>query len=340
MFYWVDRNKEGAMVPSSISIFAVLVIAGCAFGPGCPDAAAQSYPAKPIRLIVPFPAGGVVDIVARVVAQKLSDEAGQPIVIDNRSGAAGTVGLEAASKAPPDGYTLVLGTTGTLASAPALYPSLGYDPLKSFVPVSQLVNAPYIVVVHPSLPANSLKSLVAFAKSRPGELNYGSAGAGGPPHVAGEMFRIATGTNLLHVPYKGLTTGISDLATGRIHIMFNQIAPFLPYIKADRLRPLAVAAPGRIPQLPGIPTSAESGYPGYEVSIWFGLLAPAGTPAGLIARLNTDTQKVLSSKEVRDSFSAQGFDSAGGSPDQFAQFIASEAGRWSRAIKAAGVKLD
>lgn len=301
---------------------------------------AQPYPSKPVKLIVPFPPGGVPDLVARVIAQGLSPGQGQPVLVDNRAGGAGTVGMEAGARSPADGYTLVLGSTGTLASAPALYPGLGYDPIKSFAPISLLTNAPYVVVVHPSVPASSLRELIDVAKSKPGQLNFGSAGSGGPPHIAGEMFKTAAGVDLVHVPYKGLPTAVTDLLTGRIEIMFNQLAPFLPHIRAGKLRALAVAAPDRVSQLRGVPTASEAGLPGYDVSIWFGLLAPSGTPGNVVAGLNAEVLKALATKEVKDSLTAQGFEPTGSTPEQFSAHIVSETEKWSGAIKASGAKLD
>lgn len=326
------------MPPKACFVLVVTILLPAA--PWGVTASAQSYPSKSIRLIVPFPPGGVPDIVGRHVAQRLSVGLGQTVFVDNRAGAAGTVGLEAGAKSTADGYTLVLGTTGTLASAPNLYPNLGYDPIKSFAPISLLVSAPFLVVVHPSVPTRSLRDLIDLAKSRPGELNFGSVGNGSPPHIAGEMLKSATGADFVHVPYKGLPTAVTDLMTGRIHVMFNQLAPFLSYIEAGRLRPLAVAASSRIPQLPGVPTAAEAGLPGYEVSIWFGLLAPAGTPNNIIAMLNAELLKALATKDLRQGLAAQGFDPSGSSPERFSKFIVSETAKWSRAIKASGAKLD
>lgn len=324
--------------------FVVIAAVGFAMSvvlePWSTAAFAQAYPSKPVKLIVPFPAGGVPDIVGRVIAQGLSQRLGQSMPVDNRAGAAGTVGMEAGAKSPADGYTLILGTTGTLASAPSLYPNLGYDPVKSFAPVSLLISAPFLVVVHPSVPANSLRELVAFAKSRAGQLNFGSIGSGSPPHIAGEMFKISAGVDLVHIPYKGLPTAVTDLLTGRIQIMFNQLAPFQSHVHAGTLRALAVAAPNRIPQLPSVPTTTESGLPQFEVSIWQGLLVPRGTPNEVVTRLNEEVLKVLSTKEVRDSLSAQGFEPIGTSPEKFSAYIVSETVRWSDAIKASGAKLD
>lgn len=327
----VQRGRVTAVLAVAIAVFLGLWSAATL---------AQAYPSKPLKLLVPFPAGGVPDIVGRVIAQALAQGLGQPVLVDNRAGAAGTVGLEAGAKSPADGYTLVLGTTGTLASAPSLYPSLGYDPIKSFAPISLLITAPFLVVVHPSMPANSLRELIDFAKSKSGQLNFGSAGSGGPPHIAGEMFKSAAGVDIVHVPYKGLPTAVTDLLTGRIQIMFNQLAPFQSHIDAGKLRALAVAAPSRVRQLPSVPTAAESGLPGYEVSIWFGLLAPSGTPNDVIKRLNAEVLKALATKEVQNSLSAQGFEPSASSPEQFSALIVHETAKWSRAIKASGAKLD
>ena len=324
--------------PCAVVVLAVVI--SLVGGLRSAETLAQGYPSKPVRLIMPFAAGGVPDIVGRVVAKELGQGLGQSVLVDNRAGAAGTVGVEAGAKSPADGYTLVFGTTGTLASAPNLYPRLGYDPIKSFAPISLLVSAPFLVVVHPSVPARSLRELMDFARSRPGQLNFGHAGIGGPPHIAGEMFKTAARVDLVHVPYKALPTAVTDLVTGRIEIMFNQMAPFQSYIEAGKLRPLAVAAPDRIPQLPSVPTAAESGLPGYEVSIWFGLLAPIGTPKSVIGRLNVEVQKALATKEVQNSLTAQGFEPRGSSPEQFSTLIVSESAKWSSAIKASGARLD
>ena len=322
---------RGAVAALAAAVLAVLWSAA---------ALAQAYPSKPIKLIVAFPPGGVPDLVGRVVAQELSRGLGQPVLVDNRAGGAGTVGMEAGAKSAGDGHTLVLGTTGTLASAPALYPGLGYDPIKSFAPISLLVDAPYVIVVHPSMPASSLRGLIDLAKSKPGQLNFGSGGSGGPPHIAGEMFKAAAGVDLVHVPYKGLATAVADLLTGRIEIMFNQVAPFLPHVRAGKLRALAVAGRDRVPPLPDVPTTTEAGLPGYEVSIWFGLLAPSGTPGNVVARLNAEVLKALATKEVKDSLVAQGFEPGGSTPEQFSALIVRETAKWSGAIKASGARLD
>jgi tripartite-type tricarboxylate transporter receptor subunit TctC len=305
-----------------------------------PSAAlAQSYPSKPIRLLVPVAAGTTPDVVARVVAQGLSQAVGQPIIVDNRSGAAGTIGLEVAAKSVPDGYTIVLGTTGTLASAPGLYPNLRYDPIKSFVPISLLVTAPYVVAVHPSV-ASTLRDLIDRAKARPGQLHFGSGGSGGPPHIAGEMFKAAAQVNLTHVPYKSSTAAVSDLIAGRLQVLFNQLVNFQSHAQAGKLTILCVAGPKRLVQLPNVPTAAEAGLHGYAVSIWFGLIAPRGVPQPILARLNAETLKALASKDVQDALLVQGFEPTGSTPGEFAALIAAESAKWLKAIRESGAKLD
>jgi len=303
------------------------------------DASAQ-YPSKPIKFIVPFPPGGPTDIVGRVVAQKLSGGLGQPIIVENRPGAGGTVGTEAVSRLPGDGYTLLLGTTGTLANAPSLYPNLGYDPLKSFAPISRLTNGVFLVVVQDSVPAKNLRELIQLARSVPGQLAFGDGGNGTPPHIAGEMFKIAAGVDLLHVPYKGMGAAVTDLVAGRIQLLFEQLPALHAHIRAGKIRALAVAGSKRLPQLPEVPTTGEAGLSGYEVSGWFGLLAPTRTPRDIVMRLNGEVQRALESKEVRETFWNQGTEPVGGTPEQFAAFIGEEGAKWGRAIRMSGAKVD
>lgn len=302
--------------------------------------ASAQYPTKPIKLVVPYPPGGPVDNVGRIIAQQLSKGLGQAVVVENRAGAAGTIGAEAVAKSPSDGYTLLLGTTGTLASAPSLYPSLGYDPAKSFAPISLLASGPYLVVIGSSVPAKSLRELIALARSKPGQLNFGSAGIGNPLHIAGEMLKTAAGVDLVHVPYKGAVPALTDLMAGRIQIIIANIDVFTSAIPTGKVRVLAVAGPKRLPQLQDVPTAAEAGLPDYEVSNWFGLVAPRGTPMEVIGRLNAEVSRALATKQVQDSLSLRGLEPAGGSPEQFSAFIASESTNWSRAVKASGAKLD
>ncbi|MBI2960344.1 MAG: tripartite tricarboxylate transporter substrate binding protein [Betaproteobacteria bacterium] len=302
--------------------------------------ASAQYPARPIRLIVPYPPGGPVDNVGRIFAQQLSPGLGQPVVVENRPGAAGTIGAEAVAKSPADGYTLLLGTTGTLASAPSLYPNLGYDPAKSFAPISLLASGPYLVVVSSSLSANSLRDLIELAKSKPGQLNFGSAGTGNPLHIAGEMFKTTAGVDLVHVPYKGAVPALTDLMAGRIQIIIANIDVFTAAIATGKIRILAVAGPKRLAQLQNVPTAAEAGLPGFEVSNWFGLVAPRGTPNDAIARLNAEVSKALATRQVQDSLLNRGLEPGGGLPEQFQTLISAEGARWSRAVKASGAKLD
>ncbi len=301
---------------------------------------AQAYPAKLVRIIVPLPAGGPPDFVARTVAQHLTAGLGRQVIVENRPGAGGTIATAAAAKSPGDGYTLLLASTTTLSISPSLYANPGYDPATSFAPISLLATAPFLVVVHPSLPARSLKELIALAKSKPGELNFGSGGNGTPLHIAGEMLKTAAGVQLVHVSYKGAAPAVIDLLSGRIQVMVEQLFPLALHIQNGKIRPLAVASAKRHPQLPDLPTAAEAGLPGYEVIAWMGLVAPGGTPAEVIKRLNLELVKALQTKEVRDGLVNQGLQPASSSPEEFTAFIAAESARWSRGVKASGAKVD
>jgi tripartite-type tricarboxylate transporter receptor subunit TctC len=317
---------------AAIGLMAGLVIASASV--------AGQYPERPVHLIVPFPPGGPTDVVGRVVAQHLSISLGQPVIVENRPGAAGALGVEAVAKAAPDGYTIGLGSTGTLAVAPSMNAALPYDPVKSFAPISLLVKAPFLVAVNPSVPAATLAELVAFAKAHPGELNFGSNGTGGSLHIAGEMFKQAAGVDLNHVPYKGAAPALTDLLAGRIQVMFEQPATFMPYLSAGRVRALAVASSSRLAQLQDVPTAAEAGLPGYDVSVWFGLLAPTGTPPETIDRLNQQVRRDLANQEVRDVLVKQGLEPTTDSAPEFSSFIATEYARWTRAVKASRIKAD
>ena len=327
------RNTASARIAEVVTALAVALLWHV-------DAAAQGYPAKPIRIIVPFTPGGPTEAVARIMAQQLTPALGQQVVVENRPGAGGTIGATAAAKSPADGHTLFFATTSTFSIAPTLYSNPGFDPARSFTPVSQLVTAPFLIVVHPAVPARSLQELIKLARARPGELNFGSGGSGTPLHIAGEMFKTAAGVNLVHVPYKGVAAAVVDLLTGRLQVIIEQLYPVQQHIQSGKLRPLAVASLKRHPQLPEVPTSAEAGLPGYEVTAWFGLAVPAGTPSEIIRRLNAEVLKALQLKEVRDGFFNQGLQAAGSSPEEFAAFIARESARWSRAVKESGAKVD
>ena len=303
-------------------------------------AAAQSYPSKPIHLIVPFPPGGPTDIVGRLVGQKLSEGLGQPLVVDNRPGAGGTVGSAAAAKAPADGYTLLYGSTSTLAIAPALYHNLSYDPRRAFEPITLVSRGAIIAAVNAEVPAHTLPEFIALAKKEPGKLSYSSAGSGTPPHLAAELFKTVAGVDLLHVPYKGGAPAISDLVGGQVQAIFEGHVVLLPHIKSGKVRALASTGQKRDPALPEVPTFAEAGLPSYDVYFWSGLVAPAGTPNDILTRLNGVLVQALTAPEARETLTRQGLEPAPTTPQQFAAFIGSEVERWGRVAKDSGAKLD
>ena len=312
---------------------ALFVLAGA-------GAAAADFPTRPLRLIVPFAPGGGNDTVARLVGQGLSTELGQPVVVDNRPGAGGIVGAEAAAKAAPDGYTLFLGGVGSHAINPNLHASLSYDPVKDFAPISLIASAPLVLVVHPSVPATSVRELVALAKAQPGKLNYASNGNGSSSHLAAVMFASMTGVDMVHVPYKGLSPALSDLLSGQVQLMFSSVVAIVPHVKAGKLRALAVSSRERLSLLPDLPTIAESGVPGYQTSSWYGILAPAGTPPDVVAKLNAALVKVVSQPEVRQALAQEGADPVGNSPAAFGAFIQSERQRLGDVIRTAKVPMQ
>src|SRR5258706_2984601 len=303
-------------------------------------ALAQPYPAKPVKLIVPFPPGGNTDIVGRMLAQKLSDRFGQQVYVENRGGAGGTIGAEAAAKSPNDGYTLFFSTTGTLASAPSLQPGLRYDPVKDFAPISTLANAPVVVIIGASLPPKTLRELIEAAKAQPGVLKFGSAGTGHFVHIAGEMFKSTAGVDLLHVPYKGVAQALIDLLGGRIELMFDAFAQYEPHLQSGKLRALAVANPTRHKRLPEVPTTAEAGLPDYVLASWFGLAAPAGTPRDIVERVNAEVRQTVAGADVTETMTKLGLEPGTSSPQQYSAMIADDLATWRRAVKAAGIKLE
>jgi tripartite-type tricarboxylate transporter receptor subunit TctC len=315
-----------------------LLIAALALG--AQAAFGQGYPSKPIHLIVPFPPGGPTDIVGRLVGQKLAEGLGQPVIVENRAGAGGTVGSTAAAKAPPDGYTLLYGSTSTLAIAPSLYHDLAYDPRSAFAPISLVSRGAIIAAVNAQVPARTLQEFIALAKKSPGKLSYSSAGSGTPPHLAAELFKSIAGVDLLHVPYKGGAPAINDLVGGQVHAIFEGQVVLLPHIKSGRVRALAITGMKRDPALPDVPTFVEAGLPRYDAYFWSGLVAPAGTPAEVIARLNSVLVRSLNAPDAHDALMRQGLEPAGTTPQQFAAFIAAEVERWGRVAKASGAKLD
>ena len=305
-----------------------------------PMAGAQAYPAKPIRIVVPFPPGGATDILARAVAQKLTDAWGQAVVVDNRPGAGGNIGSEIVAKAAPDGYTLEMGTVGTHAINASLYAKMPYDHVKDFAPVILVAGVPNVLVVNPTLPVNSVQELIAYAKANPGKLNFASSGNGTSIHLAGELFKVMAGVQMTHIPYKGSAPALQDLIGGQVQLMFDNLPPSLPHIKAGKLRALAVTSATRSSALPDTPTIAESGLPGFEASSWFGVLAPAGTPPAIIARLNAEIGAWLASAEAKEKMLALGANIGGGSPEDFARHIAAETAKWQKVVKASGAKVD
>jgi len=303
-------------------------------------ALAQTYPAKPVRLIVPFPPGSATDAAARLVAGRLSDALGQSVVVDNRAGASGNIGVELGARAVADGYTLSLGTTSTHAVGPGTNPRLPYDPVRDFAPISLLGSSPYVLAVHTSVAATNLRDFIALAKSKPGEIRYASAGNTSLAHLAGELFSGMAGVKLNHIPYKSSALSVVDLLAGRIELQFGSISPTLPHIRSNRLRALAVTGATRLAALAETPTVIESGLRGYEVTLWFGILAPAKTPSAIIARLNRDLVATINTPEVRDALLAQGVQPGAGTPAAFAGLIQRELEKWRGVAKAAGIEGD
>jgi tripartite-type tricarboxylate transporter receptor subunit TctC len=308
--------------------------------PAIANAQTPAYPTKPIRLVVPFPAGGATDILAREVAKHLTETWGQSVVVDNRPGAAGNIGSELVAKAPPDGYTLEMGTVGTHAINASLYSKMPYDHVKDFVPVILVAGVPNVLVVNPSVPVNSVQELIAYAKANPGKLNFASSGSGTSIHLSGELFKVMAGVQMTHVPYKGSAPALQDLIGGQVQLMFDNLPPSLPQIKAGKLRALGVTSATRAPALPDTPTIAESGLPGFEASSWFGILAPAGTSPAIVAKLNAEIAKWLASPEAKEKLAAVGANIAGGTPEDFARHIQAETAKWAKVVKESGAKVD
>lgn len=302
-------------------------------------AAAQSYPSRPVRFIVPFPPGGGNDIVGRIVAQRLSEALGVPVIVDNRGGAGGTIGTDITSKAPPDGHTLLVNNISLAVNA-TLIPKLPYDTLKDLAPVSLLGRQPNVLVVPPSLPADSVKELLALARAKPGQMTYGSGGIGTASHLATEMLKLMTRTDLVHVPYKGLGPALTDLLGGRVQLIISTLASALPQVRAGKLKPLAVTTAGRSAFLPDLPTVAEAGVPGYEFSTWYGLLVPGATPMAIVERLNAETVKILGSPSLKEQLAAQGLEATPSSPAGFSAYLKSEVAKWGQVVKASGAKPD
>ena len=318
-----------------LKLFAACVLAACAF-----TVSAQPYPSKPLRFVVPFPPGGSTDLLARRLCERLQASMGQPCVVENKPGAGGAVGSEFVAKAAPDGYTLLLGVTGSHGISVSLNPKLPYHPIKDFAPISMLVSTSLVLVVGPQFPANTLAEYVTYAKGRPEQVTHSSPGNGTSMHLTGEMFNLASGTKLVHVPYKGSAGAVNDLMGGQVQSMFGDFLVVYPQVKGGKIKALAITSAKRHPMLPDVPTIAESGYPGFEALSWQGLFVPAGTPADIVAKLNAETLKALTAEDFRDAFAKQGFTVAGSSPAEFRAFIEAEIPKWARIIKAGNVTLQ
>jgi tripartite-type tricarboxylate transporter receptor subunit TctC len=316
------------------------LIAGLALALAAAPALAQGYPSKPIRLIIAQAPGSATDVISRVVGNRLSEALGQPIVVEARPGAGGAVGTEAAARSAPDGYTLFMANNSTHGSNPALYAKLPYDAVNDFAPVSFVASVPYVLVVDQSLPVKSVQELIAYAKARPGKINYASAGNGSTHQFCAELLKTSTGIDVVHIPYKGSVPGITALLAGEVSLMFANLTDIGSQIRAGKVKPLAVTTLQRAPLLPAVPTMVEAGVPDFEITSWFGLLAPAGTPAPIIAQLNAEMVKVLARADVKDTLGAQGLQVRSSTPEQFAAHIKSEIARFTRIANAAGIKAE
>jgi tripartite-type tricarboxylate transporter receptor subunit TctC len=314
--------------------FVSALLAAVAFA-----AAAQEYPSRPVHVVVPYPAGGPNDIIVRIVGKRLGETLGQPIVVENRPGAGGNIGTDSVAKSAPDGYTLVSVGPGALIINPLLG-KVPYDTMRDFAPVTIMAVAPNALVAHPSFPAKSVAELIALARAKPGTINYASGGSGSTPHLAAALFAVMAKVQLTHIPYKGTGPATADLIGGQVQIAFLGIPTVLPHIRSGKLRALAVTGKHRSPELPGVPTVDEAGVAGYEVSPWYGLLAPAGTPAAVVARLSSEATKIVRAPEMREQLSAQGAEPAGGTPDEFAKTLRADAAVWGKVVKQAGIRAD
>ncbi len=331
------KNPETVMrLARPLAACAIALVASAV---AAPAALAQGYPSKPVRLVVPFPPGGVTDIVGRLLAQKLGEALGQQVVVENRGGAAGAVGAVAVAKSAPDGYTLLM-ATATHAINATLLPNQGFDLVKDVAPVSLAASVPLLLAVHPSLPVKTPKELVAYAAANPGKANFASGSTGSASHLAGEMLKSMAKVDMVHVPYKGGSLGIQDLVAGQVQLMFENMPSILPFVQSGRLRGVAVTGPARSPAAPELPTMIESGFPDFEAGSWYGLFAPAGTPREILARLNTDMVKALRQPETKKLLAQQGAEAVGNSEAEFAAFIQAEIAKWGRVIRSANVKVE
>jgi tripartite-type tricarboxylate transporter receptor subunit TctC len=318
----------------------IAALAGCITGAFALHAAAQTWPVKPVRILVGFPAGGPTDIVSRTLAPRMSDALGQPVLVDNRGGAGGVIATEQVAKAPPDGYTLLMGTIGGIAVAMSLIPNRGYDTLRDFAPITQAVTVTNLLVVHPSVPAKNVKELLAIARARPGKLNYASSGNGTVTHLAGELFKLMGKVDIVHIPFKGGAPALTALLSGEVDMSYENSLVVTPHVKAGKVKALAVTGSKRSQLMPELPTISESGLPGYDASGWYGLFAPAATPKAVIARVSSEAVKALRMPDVVRTLSSQGAEPVGNTPEEFTAFVKSEIEKWARLVKIAHMKAD
>ena len=319
------------------ALFAVIIASGLACAT---PAAAQAFPAKPARLVVPFPPGGPLDATGRAIAQKLTEAWGQSVIVENKPGAGGNIGADYVAKSPADGYTIVMGALSTHAVNPSLYPKMPYDAKKDFAPITLVAVTPNVLVVNPGLPVQSVGELIAYAKAHPGKLSFGSGSIGSAGHLAGELFKVDAGVDMVHVPYKGAAPAMQALLAGDTQLMFDNLASAMSQVKAGKLRALAVTTAQRSKLAPELPTMAEAGVSGFDISTWFGLLAPAGTPPAIVEKWNADVTKILSAPDMRERLASQGAEAAPDTPADFAGFIDAELVKYARIVKASGAKVD
>jgi tripartite-type tricarboxylate transporter receptor subunit TctC len=303
-------------------------------------AAAQTYPAKPVRVVIAFAPGGTTDILGRLYAQKLTASTGQPFVVDNRTGAGGTIGTEMVVKSPPDGYTINFGSTSSLAGSPNLYTKLSYDILRDLAPVTQVATAAFVLAAHPSLPVKNVRELVALARARPGQINFASSGNGSSLHLCGEYLKYLAKIDLVHVPYKGAGQALPDLIAGQVQLLFSDMAPFVPYVKTGKLRALGVSSAQRSKLYPELPTIAESGVPGYELAGWYGVVVPAATPRAIVDRLHAEYSKIMRTPDMVERYATLGVEAVDTTPEQFGAYMRSELVKWGDIIKRSGTKLE
>jgi len=323
------------------TLISALICVASAFTciPGAASAQ-QPYPSKPIRFVVPYPAGGPLDTVARLLGQRVSESVRQPVVVDNKPGAGGNIGADAVAKAAPDGYTILMGAVATHAINPTLYASMPYDASRDFTPVTQVASTPNVLVVNPSVPATNVREFIAYGRANPGKLNFGSGSTGSAGHLAGELFKTMTGIDMTHVPYKGASPAMNDLVGGQIHLMFDNLASSLAQVRAGRIRALAVTTSRRSELAPDLPTVIESGLPGFDISTWFGIFVPAATPRDVVDRLHGEFTRALAQPDVREKMLNLGAEPVGNRPEEFAAFIRGEAEKYAQVIRASGAKVD